>query len=208
MLSEKDEAKRKRLSEYYCEVRKRRFEQGISIKPISIIGRKLIHPILYCLIILDRLSVGEKLRVIGDKRSSTKNVIYACTHIGGQDVQRVFEAIKSHAYLFLGDPGILYWGVLGTITYLNGAIYLETRDKYDRKIASERAVELLNYGGSLLIFPEGAWNIEPSAPVMGIFGGAIRMARRSGCDIVPVAVELYENTYIVNTEKTISALRK
>ncbi len=50
----------------------------------------------------------EICEVIGDKNSNKKNVIFACMHIGGNDVQRVFEAIESHAYLFLGDSGEFY----------------------------------------------------------------------------------------------------
>lgn len=182
----------------------KRYEQGISINSFSIWWRRIIHPILWQLIKLDRKLSQEHCEVIGDRRCSNRNVIYACTHIGGNDVQRVFEAIRSQAWLFLGDPGALYRGVLGLMIYLNGAVYLETRDKYDRKIAEARATEILKKGGSLLIFPEGAWNIEPSIPVMHLYPGTARMARKTGCDIIPIAIEVYGARYVVNIGQNLS----
>lgn len=136
--------------------------------------------------------------ILHNRCRNQENVIYACTHIGGNDIQRCFEAVQDHAYLLLGDPCGLYKSFTGGILFLNGVICLETRDKVDRRIAEYRSIELLKKGGSLMIFPEGAANIEPSAPVMHMLSGAVRMARRTGKDIVPVAVECYDDKYYIN----------
>lgn len=183
------------LADYYRELRKWQYENRIPISPFSIKWRKWIHLLPLSMIMIERLILKEKLVIISDKRTSDKNVIYAAAHIGGNDAQRVFEAIRKHTYLMFGDPGISYRGLLGFLSYLNGVICLETRDKTDRRIAEERAVELLNMGGNLLIFPEGAWNIEPHLPIMKIFKGAVRISQRTGTEIVPIAIEQYDNTY-------------
>lgn len=189
------------LSKEKCEKRKIAYKKGKCLQKIHVVLRRIIHPVLYGLMKIDKKLSKEKIVIINDQHKVHDNVIYASTHIGGNDVQRVFEAIRHHAYLFLGDPGILYRGGMGLITWLNGAIYLETRDKEDRKIATHSALQLLKNKGSLLIFPEGAWNIEPAMPVMKLFPGTVRIARESGCKIVPIAIELYCNTYYVNIGK-------
>lgn len=127
-----------------------------------------------------------------------KSVVYACTHIGGFDIENLFEAIKSPCYLFLADPREIYMNFDGCLLWLNGVICFESDDKEDRKFAKERAVNLLNAGGSLMIFPEGAWNIYESLPVMPLFWGTAGMAIEADVDIVPVAIERYDDEYCVN----------
>lgn len=87
----------------------------------------------------------------------------------------------------------IYYGLL-----LNGVIPLETFDRTDRKIAYSRAVELLKKGGNLLIFPEGVWNTTPNSLVMKIYTGTVRMAKETGAEIVPIAIQQYGNSIFFN----------
>lgn len=190
------------LSDYYMGKRLERYENGIPLKGIDL--RKKIHKIPLELVKLDRKVSKETVSVINDERMITdKPKIYACTHIGGNDIQRVFEAIKEHAYLFLGDPKGLYKDISGLLLFLNGVINMETKDKTDRFIAKKRAIELLNKNGNLLIFPEGAWNITPNLLVMDLYKGAVLMARETGADIIPVAIEQYDNDFFVSIGRNI-----
>ncbi len=190
------------LSDYYMEKRLERFESNIPLKGIDL--RKEIHGIPLKLVELDRKASKETVSIINDERIITdRPKIYACTHIGGNDIQRVFEAIREHAYLFLGDPKGLYKDISGLLLFLNGVINMETKDKTDRFIAKERAIELLNKNGNLLIFPEGAWNITPNLLVMDLYKGAVLMARETGADIIPVAIEQYDNDFFVSIGKNI-----
>lgn len=190
------------LSDYYMEKRLERFESNIPLKGIDL--RKKIHGLPLKLVELDRKVSKETVSVINDERIITdRPKIYACTHIGGNDIQRVFEAIREHAYLFLGDPKGLYKDISGLLLFLNGVINMETKDKTDRFIAKERAIELLNKNGNLLIFPEGAWNITPNLLVMDLYKGAVLMARETGADIIPVAIEQYDNDFFVSIGKNI-----
>ena len=190
------------LSDYYMEKRLERFESSIPLKGIDL--RKKIHGLPLKLVELDRKASKETVSVINDERIITdRPKIYACTHIGGNDIQRMFEAIKEHAYLFLGDPKGLYKDISGLLLFLNGVINMETKDKTDRFIAKKRAIELLNKNGNLLIFPEGAWNITPNLLVMDLYKGAVLMARETGADIIPVAIEQYDNDFFVSIGKNI-----
>jgi len=191
------------LKKYYLELRKYQYENNVPLKGIE--ARKKIHTILVNLIKIDRLLSHENLTVLSNRQIKTdKPIIYACTHIGGNDIQRTFEAIKKHAYLFLGDPEGIYRDFAGVMLYFNGVICLETSDKNDRHIAKERAVELLKKGGSLLIYPEGAWNITENLPVMKLYTGTVKMALETGADIVPIAIEQYDQDFYVSIGKNIN----
>lgn len=190
------------LSKYYMLKRKENYEKKIPLKGIAI--RKKIHKIPLNLVKLDRKLCNEDIIILNDSRLYNNNSkIYACTHIGGNDIQRVFEAINEHAYLFLGDPKGLYKDFSGLLLFLNGSINLETNNKTDRYIAKERAVELLTKKGNLLIFPEGAWNITPSLPVMDLYKGTVVMAKETNSDIIPVAIEEYDKHFYVSIGKNI-----
>lgn len=190
------------LSKYYMEKRKWEYENKIPMKNIKL--RNKIHSLLVLIIKIDRLLAKEGLEVINDDRINTDNPkIYACTHIGGNDIQRTFEAIKEPAYLFLGDPKGVYRDAAGVLLFLNGMIPLETNNKIDRKIAKERSVELLKKGGNLLIYPEGAWNITNNLPVMKLYDGTSKIAQETGADIIPMAIEQYDKDFIVSIGKNI-----
>lgn len=190
------------LKKYYVELRKYEFDNSVPLKGIKL--RQKIHKLLLSIIKIDRVLAKEKLIIVDDKREKTdKPIIYACTHIGGNDIQRTFEAIKEHAYLFLGDPEGLYKDISGLLLYLNGVICMETGVKNDRYIAKERAIELLKNGGDLLIYPEGAWNITENLPVMKLYTGTIKMAIETNAEIIPIAIEQYDDTFYVNIGKNI-----
>lgn len=195
-------ASREELEYYYKDLRKFNYENQIPIKGIEF--RKNIHQLPLALVKLERLLSNEKITILKDERIYTeKPKIYACTHIGGKDIERTFEAIKEHCYLFLGDPGVTYKTPTGLLLYLNGTINLETRDKTDRKIAKSRAIELLKNGGNLLLYPEGAWNITENLPVMKLFTGTVEIAIESGAEIIPIAIEQSDKNFFVSIGKNI-----
>ena len=186
---------------YHAERRKEQFAQGKKLRGIKF--RQRIYPLVKLILKIDQLLSHEKIIIIGDQHTRNPGIptIYACTHIGGNDIQRAFQVMNDPAYLMLGDPGILYrmpiyWGLK-----LNGVIPLETTDREDRKIAYARAIELLNAGGNLLIYPEGAWNVSPNLVMMKTFTGTVRMAQETGAEIVPIALEQYGKTFYFNVGK-------
>lgn len=198
-------AKRKmpieQLVAFHAVQRKIQFKKGRKLQGISF--RKRIYPLVRLILKIDQLVSDEKIVILNDLHIKNPNVptIYACTHIGGNDIQRTFQAINDPAYLMLGDPGILYRMLIYQGLKLNGVIPLETSDREDRKIAYKRAIELLNAGGNLLIYPEGAWNVSPNLVVMKTFTGTVRMAQETGAEIVPIAVEQYGKTFYFNIGK-------
>lgn len=167
--------------------------------------RTPMHYVLVGVLILIRLFAKRKVIVLSDKRRKTKKpVIYACTHIGAHDVESTFEAIKSPCYLFMGDAREIYRKADGLMLCLNGVIFFDTEDKQDRAVAKKRAISLLKSGGSLLIYPEGAWNITENEIVMPLYAGTAEMAIVSGAEIVPMAIERYGERYMIAIGENIS----
>ena len=189
------------LVKYYAEYRIDCYNKNEQLKGIEI--RKKIHFLINLILQIDEVLSGENNIIIGNENRALKEVpkIFACTHIGGNDIQRTLQVIKEPAYLMLGDPGILYKKLIYQGLKLNGVIPLETKNKIDRKVAYNRSIELLNRGGNLLIYPEGAWNVSPNELVMKTFVGTVRMAKETGVQIVPIAVEQYEKNFYFNIGK-------
>lgn len=191
------------LEEYYRACRANSYENNEPIKGIK--WRKRMHFLLILGLRISRLISGEKLCVINDFHTDTgKPLIYACTHIGWSDVEMAFAVIKAHAYAFWGDPGEMYRRSEGFLFYFNGVICCDSGDKDDRYIGKETCIRLLQQGGSLLIYPEGAWNIIENQVVMPLYSGTVEMAIRSGTEIVPIAIEQYNKSYYVNIGENIN----
>ena len=185
------------LDDYYIKKRRIIFEKTNGV-PRGLQLHNLCHYILLPFIKCLRIMNKRNLIIIYDKRIKTKRpIVYACTHVGGVDVETAFEAIKKPCWLFLGDPREIYMNFDGFMLGLNGVICLDSKNKNDRKIAKLTAVELLTNGGNLLIYPEGAWNVSENLPVMGLFCGTAEIAIQTKADIIPVAIEFYENDIYV-----------
>lgn len=187
---------------YREQLRQYDFENSSRIRGVR--KRKLYHCFLLPLIVAGRLANRQKLHILADKRTRTKKpVIYACTHIGYYDIIMTIEAIKSHCYLLLSGPEAIYRTFEGWLAETNGIICMNAYSKSDRRIAKETAIRLLRQNGSLLIFPEGAWNITENLPVMKLFRGAVDMALQTGAEIVPIAIEQNGKDFYVNIGRNI-----
>lgn len=190
------------LEIYYRERRKEHFENNEPFGGVKL--RKVLHPVLVAGMKLLHLMGRQKLTILGDRRvKSNRPIIYAATHIGWDDIEMVLSTIGDHAYLFWADPRESYRTMDGFLLDLNGVIICDTDNKTDRFIGKETCVKWLSRGGNLLIFPEGAWNVTESLPVMPLYTGTAEIAIRSGADIVPLAIERYGDNYTINIGQNI-----
>jgi 1-acyl-sn-glycerol-3-phosphate acyltransferase len=190
------------LEEYYMVRRKYRFAQGVKLQHILL--REKFYPMFSAVLMLDRCFRKQTITVIGNRKKHNGKAIYACTHIGENDLENIYEVLQTGCYWFVGDPCVLYKDISGLLLYLNGCVLLETSDKEDRHIAYKRAVEVLQGEGSLMIFPEGARNGTENLPVMELFQGAAKMAIETNTEIVPIAIEQYDKHFIINFGNALS----
>lgn len=187
------------LEKYYQERRKERFLKGKPLKHIRL--RKGFYPVFARFLTLDRFFRKQTIVIIGNQKKYKERIIFACTHIGENDLENIYEVLHRSCWWFVGDPCILYKDISGLLLYINGCILMETGEKDDRHIAYLRSVELLNGGGSLMIFPEGARNGSENLPVLPLFSGTAKMAMETHTKIVPIAIEQYDNRFVVNKGK-------
>jgi 1-acyl-sn-glycerol-3-phosphate acyltransferase len=178
------------------------FEKNPHLKgiPTSRICHIMLLPLLKFSNRLNRLNAS----ILNDKSEMTdKPVIYACTHIGFYDICVLFEVLKSPCWLFLGNPDSTLNTFYGWLVERNGVVWVDTYDKEDRKIAKQVSAQLLRQGGSLMIFPEGAWNLTENLACMKLFRGASELALETGAEIIPVAIEQYSKKFYVNIGKNL-----
>lgn len=193
------------LADYY--VKKRAYNYvHCNEKATTFKKQEKMHNFLMKLFRLNRKFVDKQnYSIISDlSENKGKNVIYAVTHIGKFDYQILTEALKIHTIPFAGDPELTYRNLDGLIFGLNGAVFIDTNSKSDRKVAYDTAVDVLKNGYNLMIFPEGIWNLSPNNLMQPIYPGVIKMASESECEIIPVAIEQYESDFLINIGKNIS----
>ena len=72
---------------------------------------------------------------------------------------------------------------------LNGVIFVDRKDKEDMA-ASKRAMSAyLNKGRSIVMFPEGTWNLTENLLMLPMKWGIIDIAKETGAQIVPTLLE-------------------
>lgn len=86
------------LSRIKANKRKKRYNNGKKMRGIFV--RKALHFIVAIVLKIDQIAEKEKIVIIGDKRClpHSKPIIYACTHPGGNEIQRAFQVIGKPSY--------------------------------------------------------------------------------------------------------------
>lgn len=199
-LKNKKELKKLPLEEvedYYRSLRKAQYEQNMPIEGIE--KRKENYSQIKFLMQLDKIMNLRTMKIVGDKRVETNAPkIYACTHIGRYDIESTVEALNESAWFLMGDPGETYLNFDGVILDKVGVIYFDMDNKLDRHIAQETCIKILQQGGNVFMFPEGAWNLDPIYPVQKLFPGIAEMVIRTGAEVIPVGIEQYRGKLLKN----------
>lgn len=79
------------LEAYYREKRKELFEQGAELKYIKL--RKALYPLFFAFLKIARLFRQQTITVMGERKKYPGRVIFACTHIGQNDLENIYETI-------------------------------------------------------------------------------------------------------------------
>lgn len=111
------------------------------------------------------------------------------THIGKYDLEMIMEALPIVAYAFAGDWELQYGNIDDFFLRASGVIYVDTEDKNDRSDSAKLMVKTLKQGMSVIIFPEGIWNLSESLPMRKIYYGTVFAAQKANVPIVPIAIE-------------------
>lgn len=141
------------------------------------------------------------LVVDGTENIPESPVIYAVHHGGITDVPDMVEAIPDYAVLLAGKDNIDF--ASKCLLFLVGTVFVNRKDKSDRRRAKDKIIRILKKGRSILIFPEGTWNLSPSKLHLPLTWGCIDIARKAGVAIVPVAHEYFYDESVLDGKERI-----
>lgn len=189
---------RKKITQY----KQRKAESVSSDLPIKVVNvHQRIHPILMFLLRVKSKLSGLTYEFVNEKRvdvKSGKTVVYAISHIGKFDYEMLVEACDIFAYPFAGDWELMYATVDDYFLRANGVLWVDTSDKEDRQNSFKYMLKALKQGISMVIYPEGIWNLTENLPMMKIFPGAVQAAKECGVSIIPIAIEQREKHFCLN----------
>lgn len=125
----------------------------------------------------------------------TGNCICAVNHSCKWDSQYLMELLPKRFSLLAGKQRLKIVDRMGFL--INGAIWVDRKNKASRHKSKEKMLKKLGRGKSLLIFPEGTWNLEPSKPMLPLFFGIIEIAQKTNAPIIPLCLEYVEDKCVI-----------
>lgn len=217
------------LSRYYRKLRSYEYDINKPLETSEL--KKKIYFLTKLLLKIDRLLTGRKLVIFDDKRTNqySKGKVYASSHVGRYDIESSMEAINEQVYFVMGDPEETYRNFEGFfLDKIQGRICMDTGyeiydifkkhkekieltkeeqalyDEYkkDRHICEMVCTKRVANKDSILIYPEGAWNITPRL-TQTLFPGAARIAINGNGVIIPMGILRNKKTYTINIGKEI-----
>lgn len=114
-------------------------------------------------------------------------VIYAVNHFCFADTPILCRIVPKRGYILLGKQRLGFSDFLYFI--LNGVIFVDRKDKADMAASKNAMQAYLHKGRSVIVFPEGTWNLTENQLMMPMKYGIIEMAEEAGAKIVPVVLE-------------------
>lgn len=116
-----------------------------------------------------------------------KPIIFVANHGAFQDTPIMLRVTGRRSYIFSGKQNLAFIDWIFFV--LNGAIWVDRKDKADMASSKNALIAYLQKGQSILWFPEGTWNLTPSQLMMPMKWGIIDMARQAGAQIIPAALD-------------------
>lgn len=116
-----------------------------------------------------------------------KPVIYAVNHFCFADTPIMGRITPKRSYILLGKQRLGFSDWLYFI--LNGVIFVDRKDKEDMAASKLAMSAYLNKGRSIVMFPEGTWNLTENQLMLPMKWGIIDIAKETGAQIVPTLLE-------------------
>ncbi len=148
---------------------RRRYIHNIILRigPLFLNGKKLIR---------------EKMAPL----PSGRPLIFAPNHGFIQDPMCSVLMAERHAYLLFGSLPQFFNTFNGVAAHLNGAIFINRKNKASRQASIEKAVHALELGTDIIIYPEGVINKTSNQLTLPYWPGIIRVAKRTNALIIPI----------------------
>jgi 1-acyl-sn-glycerol-3-phosphate acyltransferase len=119
-------------------------------------------------------------------------------HASYLDIFLMYSILPNEPFLFLGKSEILSYPLIKTFfKRLNIPVYRNNRLKAAQSVV--QAIEEINNGWSIVIFPEGGIPDEDNPKMIPFKKGAFIMAKQTGIPIVPIT---FINNFILFSDPT------
>lgn len=125
---------------------------------------------------------------------SGKPIILAVNHGCFADTPIMVRIAPERPYILSGTQRLQFTDWLYFL--LTGVIFVDRKDKQDTAAAKQAMIAYLRKGRSILMFPEGTWNLTPAQLMMPMKWGCIEVAQQSGAQIIPVGLDYDRNEHI------------
>lgn len=116
-----------------------------------------------------------------------KPTIYAVNHSCFADTPIMGRITSQRLYILAGKQRLGFSDWLYFI--LNGVIWVDRKDKEDMAASKAAMLEYLAKGRSILMFPEGTWNLTGNQLMLPMKWGLIDVAKETGVQIIPTVLE-------------------
>ena len=116
-----------------------------------------------------------------------KPVIYAVNHFCFADTPIMGRITPKRSYILLGKQRLGFSDWLYFM--LNGVIFVDRKDKEDMAASKLAMSAYLNTGRSIVMFPEGTWNLTENQLMLPMKWGIIDIAQETGAQIMPTLLE-------------------
>lgn len=118
--------------------------------------------------------------------------IFAVTHTNNaEDIAWALSFAGESSYLFCNGYNEIMYTFDGIALWLSGLIYVDRYSVESRKASIRKAERVLGYGGNIMIFPEGVWNMSENLLVRKLYQGIYLIAVSMKVPIVPIATMVY-----------------
>lgn len=158
---------------------KKRFELSDNI-------RRLIHPLL---LNAAKGRIDCSIQILNSMPEVEENKIFAINHSCVLDAPVSSNVIKDHFYFLVGKQSLEF--IDRMFFFLNGVVYVDRKSKKNKKKSLQKMLKILEDGKSLLMCPEGTWNLTPSKPMLPLNWGIIDLAKQTGVPIIPLVMEYH-----------------
>lgn len=150
-----------------------------------------LHQILFLLVknISKKYIHGEL--VIDNKLSCHGAAIYAVNHTNVSDTPVVFRTLNKQTYILAGTKSQKLIDSIGF--NLNGVIWVDRQSAKSRKKSMDKMYKILSFGGSIMWFPEGTWNLSENLLMLPMRYGIVKMAAKANVPIIPISIHYAED---------------
>lgn len=147
--------------------------------------KNIINPVL-----LLASKTAIKYKVIKENNYISKKghpIIFAINHYSAQDTPIICNSINERGYILAGKQKLAFIDEIFFNLY--GSIFVDRKDKEDMIASKQAMIELLNKNQSIIMFPEGTWNLTDELLMLPMKWGIIDVAQETNAQIIPVNLD-------------------